>query len=141
MKPYKHTVHYYETDRMGFTHHSNYIRWMEEARIDFFDQLGWSYQKFEDEGLISPVTSVECRYLHSTTFPDDVFIAISVLEFRGVRLKLGYTMTNSEAKIVCKAVSEHCFLGKDGMPVRINKKFPEFYDTLNRLLPESDPEG
>ena len=26
MEKYKHTVHYYETDRMGFTHHSNYIR-------------------------------------------------------------------------------------------------------------------
>ena len=62
MEKYKHTVHYYETDRMGFTHHSNYIRWMEEARIDFFDQLGWSYQKFEDEGVISPVTAIECKY-------------------------------------------------------------------------------
>lgn len=26
MKPYQHTVQYYETDRMGITHHSNYIR-------------------------------------------------------------------------------------------------------------------
>ena len=35
MKPYQHTVQYYETDRMGITHHSNYIRWMEEA--------GWTF--------------------------------------------------------------------------------------------------
>ena len=76
MEKYKHTVHYYETDRMGFTHHSNYIRWMEEARIDFFDQLGWSYQKFEDEGVISPVTAVECKYKQTTTFPEDVYISI-----------------------------------------------------------------
>ena len=27
---YRHRVQYYETDRMGITHHSNYIRWMEE---------------------------------------------------------------------------------------------------------------
>lgn len=26
-------VQYYETNKMGITHHSNYIRWMEEARI------------------------------------------------------------------------------------------------------------
>ncbi len=25
MKEYKHIVQYYETDRMGITHHSNYI--------------------------------------------------------------------------------------------------------------------
>ena len=66
MEKYKHKVHYYETDRMGFTHHSNYIRWMEEARIDFFDRLGWSYRKFEDEGIISPVTAIECKYKQTT---------------------------------------------------------------------------
>ena len=29
MKEYKHKVQYYETDKMGITHHSNYIRMME----------------------------------------------------------------------------------------------------------------
>ena len=36
---YIHTVQYYETDKMGITHHSNYIRWMEEARVDFLSQI------------------------------------------------------------------------------------------------------
>ena len=35
MKVYQHKVQYYETDQMGFVHHSNYIRWFEEARDDF----------------------------------------------------------------------------------------------------------
>ena len=39
MEKYVHTVKYYETDRMGFTHHSNYVRWMEEARVAFMDQV------------------------------------------------------------------------------------------------------
>ena len=43
MKPYIHKVQYYETDMMGITHHANYIHWMEEARIDFMDQLGFPY--------------------------------------------------------------------------------------------------
>ena len=42
-KGYNHTVQYYETDKMGITHHSNYIRWMEEARVDFLKQIiGWN---------------------------------------------------------------------------------------------------
>ena len=40
MEPYVHKVQYYETDKMGIVHHSNYIRWMEEARIDFLDSVG-----------------------------------------------------------------------------------------------------
>ncbi len=133
MKPYKHTVQYYETDKMGFTHHSNYIRWMEEARVDFFDQIGWSYAKFEEEGLISPVTSVECKYKQSTTFPDEVSIDIKVVEFNGVKLKLAYTMTNQDGKTVCEASSEHCFLGKDGKFVRVKKLYPEFCEVMEGL--------
>lgn len=33
-------VHYHETDKMGVTHHANYIKWMEEARVDFLNQIG-----------------------------------------------------------------------------------------------------
>ena len=47
MKPYCHRVQYYETDMMGLVHHSNYIRWMEEARVDFLDQLGFPYAVFK----------------------------------------------------------------------------------------------
>ena len=133
MKEYIHAVKYYETDRMGITHHSNYVRWMEEARIDFLDQIGWSYQKFEEEGLISPVTSIECKFRHTTTFPDLVHIEVLVEELRGIRLKLSYRMTNDSGKVVCEAASEHCFLGKDGKIVRIDKEYPEFYQLLSEL--------
>ena len=39
IKPYEHKAHYYETDKMGIVHHSNHIRWMEEARMDLLEQL------------------------------------------------------------------------------------------------------
>ena len=40
IKPYVHKVQYYETDKMQITHHSNYLRFMEEARIDYLEQIG-----------------------------------------------------------------------------------------------------
>ena len=39
MKPYIIKARYYETDQMGIIHHANYIRWMEEARIDLMNQM------------------------------------------------------------------------------------------------------
>ena len=33
----RHKVQYYETDQMGIVHHSNYIRWFEEARTWLMD--------------------------------------------------------------------------------------------------------
>ena len=72
MKPYIHKVQYYETDKMGITHHSNYIRWMEEARIDFMEQMGWGYDKMENRGIISPVMGIQCDYKKTTTFNDRI---------------------------------------------------------------------
>ena len=37
---YERSAFYYETDRMDVIHHSNYIRWFEEARIHFMKNVG-----------------------------------------------------------------------------------------------------
>lgn len=129
---YKHIVQYYETDKMGITHHSNYIRFMEEARIWFLKEIGWGYDKMEEEGIISPVVSVSCNYKKTTTFLDEIAISVSVLEVNQVKLKLGYTMTVGET-VVCTAESVHCFLSSSGKPISIQKQFPEFYQKLCEL--------
>ena len=148
MTPYRHTVQYYETDRMGITHHSNYIRWMEEARIDFMKQIGWEYAKLEELGIISPVLGVSCEYKASTTFSDEVLIDIRINSFTGVRMELAYTMKKvlaaaedireafEEGQLVCEAVSRHCFLDADGRPVRLKRDFPALYETLLSYTPE-----
>ena len=46
---YEHECKYYETDQMGIIHHSNYIRFMEEARIAFLKQIGFPMEKIEAE--------------------------------------------------------------------------------------------
>ncbi|MBQ9766059.1 MAG: acyl-CoA thioesterase [Lachnospiraceae bacterium] len=137
MNLYKHTVHYYETDKMGITHHSNYIRWMEEARVDFLKKIGWDYAKLEESGVISPVTEVSCKYKATTVFAENVVIEVSVEEFKGVKLRLKYEMKNEKGKVVCIAHSEHCFLDKNGRPMRLNKDLPEFYQTLMDLAQNS----
>lgn len=134
MEPYIHTVQYYETDRMGITHHSNYIRWMEEARVDFLNKIGWGYEKLEAEGIYSPVTAVECKYRSSTTFADEVKIDVSVSDFKGVVLKFEYRMTKSDGQLVFEGHSEHCFLNGDGKVIRLRKEHPELHDLLVSLV-------
>lgn len=132
MNVYQHTVQYYETDKMGIVHHSNYIRWMEEARIDFLSQIGWNYKVMEDNGIISPVTSVESKYKCNTEFGDVISIEVSVAEFKGIRLKLRYVMKKGDI-VVNEATSEHCFLDTEGRIVNMKKIKPEFCEALAGL--------
>ena len=134
MKEYKHVVQYYETDKMGITHHSNYIRWMEEARVDYLEQIGWGYAHLESAGIISPVTGVECSYKKTTTFADEVYISLSIAEYNGVKLVFKYTMKNKNGEVVAEAKSSHCFLNSNGQFVFINKFNPELHQTLKDLI-------
>ena len=134
MHTYIHKVRYYETDKMGITHHSNYIRWMEEARIDFLEYIGYGYAQLERDGIISPVIGVECQYKHPTTFDDEVKITVSVDEFKGVRLVIAYTMTNATTgELVLTGKTVHCFTDEKGKPIILKKQFPEFDDALRKL--------
>lgn len=133
MKLYEHKVQYYETDKMGIVHHSNYIRWMEEARIDFLDQLGWNFKTMEDEGILSPVIGVESKYRCSTMFGDVISIEVKVAECNGIRLKLSYIMRRGDV-VVNEGVSDHCFLNEKGQVVNMKKEKPKFYETLVSLI-------
>ena len=135
MKEYIHKVHYYETDKMGVTHHSNYIRWMEEARVDFLDQIGYGYARMESEGIISPVIGVECEYKKTTTFDDVISICPEIESYNGIKLVIRYTMTNVKTKeTVSVGRSKHCFLSKEGRPLSLRKDFPEVDIALKELV-------
>lgn len=112
MHTYIHRVQYYETDKMGITHHSNYIRWMEEARADYLKRTGYGMRRLETEGITSPVVSVECQYKHSTTFDDEVRIDVSLEKYTGVKLVMGYTMTNTETGVVVLTITGRTCTGK-----------------------------
>ena len=138
MTPYIHRVAYYETDRMGITHHSNYIRWMEEARVDYMDQIGWNFARMEESGITSPVLAVNCVYKKPTTFEDRVYIEVSLAEYSGVRSTFAYTMWKCDEAgkrhVVCTGTSQHCFVNPEGRPMRVNKELPAFDATLREEL-------
>lgn len=139
MENYIHKVNYYETDKMGITHHSNYIRWMEEARVDFLDKIGFSYAKLEEDGIISPVIGVECDYKISTKFDDIISIETEVEEFKGVRLVIKYTMKNTKTnELVAIGRTKHCFLNSESKPIILKKVFPEFDKKLRELVKRQD---
>ena len=132
MNVYRHDVKYYECDRMGITHHSNYVRFMEEARVDWMDQLGYGFDRMEAEGVVSPVVSVECVYKHPTTFKDVVEIEVKVAEMSPLKITFGYTMRVGD-KLVCTGRSVHCFF-ENGRPVKLAERFPQLYEGVMNSL-------
>ena len=134
-KPYERCVHYYETDQMGIVHHSNYIRWFEEARTAYLEEAGAGYKGMEEAGIISPVVSVACRYRSMVRFGDTVEIYLKITDYNGVKLSLSYEVKDKETGVLrCEGESSHCFLGRDGRPVSLKKAHPEYHEIFKKEL-------
>ena len=129
---YRHKIKYYECDGMAVTHHSNYVRFMEEARIDLLDQLGYGFEKMEADGISSPVVSIQCNYKKPTRFQDVMDIDVRVKEMTELKLTFCYEMKVG-GSVVCTAESTHCFL-ENGRPISIAVRYPELTKKLKSLM-------
>ena len=120
-------INYYETDRMGVVHHSNYIRYLEEARCFWLEQVGMPFSYLEEKGITIPVLGINCTYKYHVTFDDIIQIHCFIKEYSGVRIIIGYEVKNKETqKIVLLGESMHCFTNKDLKPINLKNDAPEF---------------
>lgn len=135
IKPYFHQVKYYETDQMAVVHHSNYIRWFEEARVDYLEQIGLGYDKIEAAGIYSPVLGVTCEYKSSVRFNETVLITAKLQSFNGIKMRIEYQVLDAVSKqIRAEGSSEHCFVSTDFKPVSLKREYKEMYNILIRCV-------
>lgn len=137
-KPFKRKANYYETDKMAIVHHSNYIRFLEEARIDMLSQAGYPFDKMEADGVWIPVLSVECSYKYPIRFGDEFEVRPKVTEFNGCKMELSYEIINITAggKLSAVAKTRHCLTDVNMRPIRSQKTHPEIYKVFAQGLEE-----
>lgn len=128
-----HKVQYYETDKMGIVHHSNYIRWFEEARIDWLEQIGISFSEWESHGYASPVVNISCSYVLPMRFGDIGFITVTATKVTAAKLELSYIVENQEYQICCLGTSSHCFTASKGIPISFKREKPEYWNKLKTM--------
>lgn len=138
MIPYERKAFYYETDQMGIVHHSNYIRWLEEARIDFLSQIGVEYKEMEEAGILIPVLSVSCNYKKPVLYNETICIDVKLIEFNGVTFTMEYDIVNKET-VEKRAIgsSSHCFVDREMKPLRLKRVNETLYETLRGLTKSS----
>ncbi len=127
-------INYYETDKMGIVHHSNYIRFLEEARCYYLDKIDLPYDKLEKNGIMIPALSVNCKYKTPVTFNDILLIKVIIKEVGIVKMTVSYEVTNkATGEIVIEAQTKHCFTNTNIKPINLKKCFPEAYEKLQAI--------
>lgn len=132
VKPFLRKAQYYETDQMAIIHHANYVHWMEEARLDFLEQAGYSYEKAVEAGMDFVLMGISCTYRSMVRFGDTVSIEIKISQLHPAMMTIAYIMTDAKTGALrCEAESRHCCYDRNlKRPVAMNRALPEIYAIL-----------
>ncbi|MGB5943987.1 MAG: thioesterase family protein [Leeuwenhoekiella sp.] len=115
-------VRYAETDQMGVVYHGNYAAYLEVARIAWLQNLGISYKKMEENGIILPVYELSFFFHKSAFFDDQLRIETSIEALPRVRIIFRYKIYNQNGDLLTTANSTLVFVNKEtGKPTRCPK--------------------
>ena len=122
---------YYETDQMGVVHHSNYIRYFEEARVVFMHNIGCDVRELEELGVIIPNVDAYAKYLKPVKFFDEFYVDVKLVKFNGVKMEYDFEIRFCENdELACTGHTTHCFVNKDFKPISIKKFYPDYFKKL-----------
>lgn len=135
MYTFERKINYYETDKMGIVHHSNYIRFFEEARCALLEEAKLPYDLMESKGIMSPVLGVTCKYKQHVTFGDTIEVRAYIKEFTGVKFTVAYEIYNKNTNTLCViGESNHCFTDSNFKPLNIKKHHNDVYEKFVSLI-------
>jgi|LGOV01.1.fsa_nt_gb acyl-CoA thioester hydrolase len=122
---------YQETDQMGIVHHSSYFAWFELARDNYVENLGLSYKKIEDMGLLMKVKQCQCDYILASYYDKNVVIKVKKQHYNGVKIILGYEVYNQlDEELLTRASVEYVFVNRNNKIINLKK----YYCDLSYIL-------
>lgn len=128
------TVRYAETDKMGIVHHSVYPIWYEVARTDLSKATGFSYSDMEQAGIMTPLISLECKFLSPAYYDDELTITCTVIKLSPVKIQFYYEVFKNDFKSpINTGTTTHAIVNKDMKPINSKKIYPNIYAILEKM--------
>lgn len=62
------TVPFYDLDPMNIVWHGNYVKYIEQARCDFFKMINYTYEDMYKDGLMYPIAKMDFKFIKSAEF-------------------------------------------------------------------------
>ena len=73
-------VQFYDLDPMNIVWHGNYVKYLEQARCDFFDKLGYNYMQMHADGVMYPIAKMDFKFIKSAKFDEEITVRCSLKE-------------------------------------------------------------
>ena len=127
-------VRFYHTDGMQVTHHANYILWFEAARVEFFRAAGVSLVDLIHDGYVFPILRVECDYIHSSYYDDELEIRVRLVKLTRAQMVFRYEIVRpADDTLICRGLTKGTFTKSETgkisrMPMTYYTKFVPYVE-------------
>lgn len=126
---------YAETDQMGVIHHSVYAIWYEQARTDFFNQIGMAYDEIEKGGIMTPLVELNCKYKRPAYYNQEVEIRTKLVELTPAKFTVRYDIYDKEGNLLNIGRTTLAWADRNTFKViNIKKLKPDYYKVMEDIL-------
>jgi len=123
-------VRYGETDQMGYVYHGNYAQYFEMGRVEWLRNLGVSYKRMEDSGIMLPVLKLNINYLNPAKYDDLLTLQTTLLKKPTVRIEFDFKLYNEQKELLTEGYTSLVFINMEkNKPTR----------TPNYILEKTNP--
>ena len=84
--PIQRKIYYHDTDAGGVVYYANYLKFMEEARTQFFEDIGLGVKAFSDRGLMYAVRQCHVAYKSPARYGDTIVCDAKIVKVTGVQV-------------------------------------------------------
>lgn len=120
-------IYYHHTDCGGVVYYAEYLKFLEEARTEFFEQKGVFVKDLKQRGILFVVARQEIDYKAPAFYEDVLEIKTWVNEISRLKIEFEYEIKNQDRKLISTAKTILVFVDENIKP----KAIPE--DVKNKL--------
>lgn len=130
-------VDFFDTDLMQVTHHANYVRWFEIARIEYLRSIGITLDEIMQDGYLFPIRDLQIHFHSPSHFDEILQIEVTPTALTAAKMEFEYKITRKDpdkTRLIVSGKSQNVFTNmKSG---KISKLPARYVDAFKKVFEE-----
>jgi len=121
-------VRFGETDKMTYSYYGNYAMYYEVGRTEMMRELGFTYRKLEESGVMLPVMELYSHFIKPSKYDDLLTIKTRIEKKPGIRVRFDYEIYNEANELINDGWTVLVFTDMTGKPIRPPQYFMKVFE-------------
>ena len=116
---FKIKIYYEDTDTGGVVYYANYLKFIERARTNLVQELGFSLKLLSEKyDCHFVVKNIQCNYIHSAKLEDKLIIQTKFIEIKKASFELEQNIYKDD-KVIFESKVLMANIDSEGKPLKI----------------------